>query len=97
MSRFPREILDMILDFVKPDPFQAKAMASSMSFVDDNPTSRLWRSIFKDEKWFKTATDLEAEPVLIGANLGNIVASQPGKKKSAYIILQYIQHPIFGS
>ena len=77
----------MILDFVKPDPFQAKVMASSMSFIDDNPTSRLWRSIFKDEKWFKAATDLGAEPVLIGANLGNIVASQPGKKKSAYIIL----------
>lgn len=87
MPQLPREIFDMIRDYTQPDPFQAKAMASSMSFIDDNSSRRLWRSIFKDEKWFEEATDLEAEPVLIGANLGDIVASQPRKKKSAYIIL----------
>ena len=88
MARLPREILDMILDFVKPDPFQAKAMANSMSVIDENPTSRLWRSIFKDEKWFKAAEDLKAEPVLIGVRLRDIVASQPGTKDAAYIILR---------
>ena len=58
---------------MKPDPFRAMAMASSISFIDDNPARWLWRSIFKDEKWFKAATDLEAEPVLIGANLGGMI------------------------
>lgn len=75
MSRLSREILDIILDFIKPDLFQAKAIANSMSFINDNSTSRLWRSIFKDKRWFKAATDLEAKPVSIRANLGDIVAS----------------------
>lgn len=87
MPRLPREILDIIIDFVKPDPLRAKAMANSMCFVDDSPTNLLWRSMFKDEKWFQKATELEAEPVLIGANLGDVIASKPGKKKPAYIIL----------
>lgn len=87
MPRLPREILDMIIDFVKPDPLRAKAMANSMCFVDNSPTKLLWRSLFKDEKWFQKATELEAEPVLIGANLGDVIDSKPGKKKPAYIIL----------
>ena len=77
----------MIINLVKPDPFQAKAMANSMYFIENNASSRLWRSIFKDEAWFKAATDLGAEPVLIGADLDDVVANRPGKKKSAYIVL----------
>ncbi|KAJ5240591.1 uncharacterized protein N7469_002182 [Penicillium citrinum] len=87
MPRLPREILDMIIDFVKPDPFRAKAMANSMCFIEDSPTNLLWRSMFKDERWFEKATELEAEPVLIGASLGDIIASQRRKTKPAYIIL----------
>jgi len=62
-------------------------MANSIYFIDDSPTNLLWRSIFKDKKWFQKATEFEAESVLIGASLGNIIASKPGKKQPAYIIL----------
>lgn len=87
MPSLPREIFDMMLNFVKPNPFQSKAMADSFFFDENNTSSRLWRSIFRDEAWFKTAADVGAEPVLIGANLDDVVAYQSGKKKSAYIIL----------
>lgn len=78
---------NMTINPAKPDPPQAKATANSMYRIENNASSGLWGSIFKDDAWFKLATDLGAEPVLIGANLDDVVANQPGKKEPAYIIL----------
>lgn len=83
MPRLPREILDIIIDFVKPVPFQAKAMANSkLCFIEESSTNLLWRSMSKDDRWFEKATELEAEPVLIGTNLGDVITSKIGEEKA---------------
>lgn len=85
MDRLPREILDTIALIL--NPFQAKSLANSVGFVDNNAANRLWRCMFKNEAWFNEARGLSAEPVLIGNSLNDIISDRPGRKKLACIIL----------
>ena len=88
MPNLPWEILNPIIRFL--DPFQAKKAANALSFIDEDESHRLWRTIFKDDAWIKMALNCGSDPVLIGANLRTVTNSCQAKKggKPLYIVLR---------
>jgi hypothetical protein len=85
MPNLPRELFDLIASFL--DIFDKCNMTDAFGvFGDENESNILWRSIFKDGKWLKEASDCGSQPVLIGSDLDN-VATERRKRRSLYMVL----------
>lgn len=78
LKRIPREIFDFIVEGVAPN--STKNVADALLF-SENQEDKLWRAIFRNDKWIEKAFELGASPALVGPKLGMV--GIPGYKDSS--------------